>query len=40
MAGRGTDIVLGGNWQAQVAKLDSPSEEQVAKIKADWQVTP
>ena len=21
MAGRGTDIVLGGNWQAQVAKL-------------------
>ncbi|PAJ74117.1 preprotein translocase subunit SecA [Pseudoalteromonas sp. NBT06-2] len=38
MAGRGTDIVLGGNWQAQVAKLDAPTEEQISKIKADWQV--
>ncbi|SFD23365.1 preprotein translocase subunit SecA [Pseudoalteromonas denitrificans] len=39
MAGRGTDIVLGGNWQAKIAKLDSPTEEQIAKIKADWQIT-
>jgi len=38
MAGRGTDIVLGGNWQAQVAKLDAPTEEQIEKVKADWQV--
>ncbi|MFC3033068.1 preprotein translocase subunit SecA [Pseudoalteromonas fenneropenaei] len=37
MAGRGTDIVLGGNWQAEVAKLDNPSEEQIAAIKAAWQ---
>lgn len=37
MAGRGTDIVLGGNWQAEIAALDEPSEEQVAAIKAAWQ---
>lgn len=39
MAGRGTDIVLGGNWQSEVAKLENPSEEQVAEIKAKWQET-
>ncbi|KGY13666.1 preprotein translocase subunit SecA [Vibrio tubiashii] len=38
MAGRGTDIVLGGSWQAQVDKLDNPSQEQIDKIKADWKV--
>ena len=37
MAGRGTDIVLGGNWQSDVAKLDNPTEEQVAALKAEWQ---
>ncbi|MCW3150846.1 preprotein translocase subunit SecA [Stutzerimonas stutzeri] len=37
MAGRGTDILLGGNWEVEVARLESPSEEQVAQIKADWQ---
>ena len=37
MAGRGTDIVLGGNLGAMVAKLDNPSEEQVEKLKASWQ---
>lgn len=36
MAGRGTDIVLGGNWESEVAALDNPSEEDVAKIKAQW----
>ncbi|TGG92733.1 preprotein translocase subunit SecA [Natronospirillum operosum] len=36
MAGRGTDIVLGGNWEAEARQLDNPSEEQVAAIKADW----
>jgi preprotein translocase subunit SecA len=39
MAGRGTDIVLGGNWQSDVAKLDNPSDEQIADIKAKWQET-
>ncbi|MDG9923740.1 MULTISPECIES: preprotein translocase subunit SecA [unclassified Pseudomonas] len=37
MAGRGTDILLGGNWEAEVAALEAPSDEQVAQIKADWQ---
>jgi len=37
MAGRGTDILLGGNWEVEVAALENPSEEQVAQIKADWQ---
>src|SRR5690554_16929 len=36
MAGRGTDIVLGGNWEHEVAGLDNPSEEEVARIKAEW----
>ena len=25
MAGRGTDIVLGGSWQAEIAQLEDPS---------------
>ncbi|HHX05170.1 MAG TPA: preprotein translocase subunit SecA, partial [Pseudomonas sp.] len=37
MAGRGTDIVLGGSWEAEVAALDNPSPEQIADIKAAWQ---
>ncbi|NMT64019.1 preprotein translocase subunit SecA [Marinobacter orientalis] len=36
MAGRGTDIVLGGNWEFEVAGLDNPTEEEVARIKAEW----
>ena len=38
MAGRGTDIVLGGSWQSEIAELADPTPEQIAKIKADWQV--
>ncbi|HEY0921769.1 preprotein translocase subunit SecA [Rheinheimera pacifica] len=39
MAGRGTDIVLGGSLQAELAALgEDASAEQVAKVKADWQV--
>lgn len=38
MAGRGTDIMLGGSWQAEVALLDSPTPEQIEQIKADWKV--
>lgn len=37
MAGRGTDIMLGGNWESEVSKLENPSEEQIAQIKAAWQ---
>ncbi|WP_434931950.1 preprotein translocase subunit SecA [Shewanella sp. HL-SH8] len=38
MAGRGTDIVLGGNWNMEIEALDNPTAEQKAKIKADWQI--
>ncbi|MGL4938156.1 preprotein translocase subunit SecA [Shewanella sp.] len=38
MAGRGTDIVLGGNWNMEIDALENPTSEQKAKIKADWQV--
>ncbi|MGF1685868.1 preprotein translocase subunit SecA [Photobacterium japonica] len=38
MAGRGTDIVLGGSWQTEAAKLENPTDEQIAQIKADWRV--
>src|SRR5690554_510247 len=37
MAGRGTDIVLGGSLETQIAKLESPTEEQIEKLKAEWQ---
>ncbi|WP_280123486.1 preprotein translocase subunit SecA [Coxiella endosymbiont of Ornithodoros amblus] len=37
MAGRGTDIVLGGNLEAEVSELDNPTEEEIQKRKADWQ---
>jgi preprotein translocase subunit SecA len=37
MAGRGTDIVLGGNWEVEVTALDNPTEQQIADIKTVWQ---
>ena len=37
MAGRGTDIVLGGSLDAELATLDKPGEDLIAKVKADWQ---
>ncbi|WP_031302604.1 preprotein translocase subunit SecA, partial [Pseudomonas sp. EGD-AK9] len=37
MAGRGTDILLGGNWEVEVAALENPTDEQIAQIKAEWQ---
>lgn len=38
MAGRGTDIVLGGNLKAELASLpaDTPAEK-IATLQADWQ---
>ncbi|EPS8494786.1 preprotein translocase subunit SecA [Yersinia enterocolitica] len=38
MAGRGTDIVLGGSWQSEIALLEDPTEDQIAAIKAAWQI--
>jgi|AntDeeMinimDraft_5_1070356.scaffolds.fasta_scaffold00164_17 preprotein translocase subunit SecA len=37
MAGRGTDIVLGGNWEAEVAKLNDPTEADIESLKAEWR---
>lgn len=38
MAGRGTDIMLGGNWQSDLAKLENPTQEDIEKAKQAWQV--
>lgn len=37
MAGRGTDILLGGNWKALAAQLENPSPEDNARLKAEWE---
>ncbi len=36
MAGRGTDIVLGGNFESEIKSLDNPDEKQIEKLKEDW----
>jgi len=37
MAGRGTDIILGGNWEVEIDELEDPTQEQIDAIKAEWQ---
>ncbi|EED33842.1 preprotein translocase, SecA subunit [gamma proteobacterium NOR5-3] len=37
MAGRGTDIVLGGNLEAELRQAGEISEEQRAAMQADWE---
>jgi preprotein translocase subunit SecA len=37
MAGRGTDIILGGSWEAELAHLEAPTSDQVEKIKVAWR---
>ena len=37
MAGRGTDIVLGGNWEVEVSELKDPSPAKIEEIKTAWQ---
>ncbi|HJR71067.1 MAG TPA: preprotein translocase subunit SecA, partial [Gammaproteobacteria bacterium] len=37
MAGRGTDIKLGGNLEAERANLSSPTEADLASLDADWK---
>lgn len=37
MAGRGTDIVLGGSLQTELAELKDAGEEKIAKVKAAWE---
>ena len=37
MAGRGTDIVLGGSLSADLASLQDPTPEQIQQVKDEWQ---
>ena len=37
MAGRGTDILLGGNWKAKLAKIENPTPEDEARLRAQWE---
>ena len=36
MAGRGTDIVLGGNWEAEYEKLEQENENKREELKSNW----
>lgn len=36
MAGRGTDIILGGSWEAELSAVENLSQEQEDQIKAEW----
>lgn len=36
MAGRGTDIVLGGNLEAELAAAEGKSEAEIEKIRQEW----
>ncbi|MFK8260287.1 preprotein translocase subunit SecA [Erwinia sp. AnSW2-5] len=38
MAGRGTDIVLGGSWQSEIAAIEEPTAEQIETIKSAWKI--
>jgi len=38
MAGRGTDIILGGNWKAQLGHIQNPTQEQIDALKAQWEL--
>ena len=37
MAGRGTDILLGGNWKAKLAKIENYTAEDEARLKTEWE---
>ncbi|MBK6758716.1 MAG: preprotein translocase subunit SecA [Moraxellaceae bacterium] len=38
MAGRGTDIILGGNWRAQLGHIQNPTQAQIDALKAQWEL--
>lgn len=38
MAGRGTDIILGGNWKAQLGHIQNPTQAQIDALKAQWEL--
>lgn len=37
MAGRGTDIILGGNWKAKLAKIENHTPEDEVRLKEEWE---
>ncbi|WP_109439744.1 preprotein translocase subunit SecA [Acinetobacter haemolyticus] len=37
MAGRGTDILLGGNWKAKLTKIENPTPEDEVRLQAQWE---
>jgi preprotein translocase subunit SecA len=37
MAGRGTDIVLGGNLESELAQLDAPGDDEISRLTSEWQ---
>jgi len=37
MAGRGTDIVLGGNYEVEVKQLGEPDGQEINKLKEAWE---
>ena len=37
MAGRGTDIVLGGNFEVEISGLKNPSESEVETRRTEWE---
>ena len=40
MAGRGTDIVLGGNLAAELQNIADASSQEQENLRADWQKAP
>ena len=38
MAGRGTDILLGGNWKAAAEQIENITPEQKQQLKEQWDV--
>ena len=38
MAGRGTDIVLGGNWEVIISGLKKPTESKIQLVKDEWKI--
>ena len=38
MAGRGTDIVLGGSLESELSKIENSSEEEKNQAQAAWQI--
>ncbi len=38
MAGRGTDILLGGNWRAKLGYIENATDEDARRLEAEWQL--